>query len=383
VATELNELELVWPARLFAQQAQVLLAAGKDDEDSLGSLLEEAFHGDAALRYFHEMVAEAPFGSDPWDDTPRRHRAAAVVKHLVERSEHLRRYAPRRYYRARQQPVENPAPLTMAEAKSQFGRVITELAGLGYFERAFGSNCCDSHDNPDVEGQRQLSRLLGEDQSDGDQVVLWPTRPNDGYDPTGQWSDGLFYDLIEALHDLVARPLSRWWHDFHRDWDYSDYAKGPGQAVYRWRVNDLLDRSVVPLRLAESGEDTGRLVTATGDARDDLVEMALQSPEPKVRDRVAHAVAKFRDRHATVADKRDATRTLADVLEQRKRVLKRHLFSRDESALFDIANNFELRHLNEQQKSDYDPAFMDWVFWWYLATIELTDRLLARHENDD
>ena len=23
-------------------------------------------------------------------------------------------------------------------------------------------------------------------------------------------------------------------------------------------------------------------------------------------------------------------------------------------------------------------AFLDWVFWWYLATIELTDRILAR-----
>ncbi len=143
----------------------------------------------------------------------------------------------------------------------------------------------------------------------------------------------------------------------------------------------MLDRSVVPLRLAESGEDTGRLVTAAGDARDDLVERALLTPEPTVRERVMHAVAIFRDRHATVAIKRDATRTLADVLEQRRRLLKGHLLSGDERALFEIANNFELRHLNERQKVDYDPAFLDWVFWWYLATVELADRLLARQED--
>jgi len=29
-------------------------------------------------------------------------------------------------------------------------------------------------------------------------------------------------------------------------------------------------------------------------------------------------------------------------------------------------------------KASYDPVFLDWVFWWYLATIELTDRLLRR-----
>ena len=28
-------------------------------------------------------------------------------------------------------------------------------------------------------------------------------------------------------------------------------------------------------------------------------------------------------------------------------------------------------------RADYDPAFLDWVFWWDLATVELTDRILA------
>ncbi len=384
MAVELDELELVWPAPLFAQQARALLAAGRDDPAAVGSLLNEAFYGDAAFEYLQEAVARPPLDTtDPFNDGPRRNLAGELLKSLAEQSDQLRRHAPRRYYRARQQPEEVPSPLTPAEVKSQFAQVVAELASLGYFERAFGSYCYDSDDHPDAEGQRQLSDMLGENQSGEDQVRLWPMAPNDGFDPASAWSDGLFYDLIEALHDLVARPLSRYWHDFAREWDYRDYAKAPGQAVYRWRVNDLLGRSKVRLRLAESGEDTGRLVTAAGDARDDLVERALSSPEPKVRDRIEHAVALFRDRHATLATKRDATRTLADVLEKRKRLLKQHLLSRDESALFAIANNFELRHLNEQQKSDYDAAFLDWVFWWYLATVELTDRLLARQQSGD
>jgi hypothetical protein len=58
---------------------------------------------------------------------------------------------------------------------------------------------------------------------------------------------------------------------------------------------------------------------------------------------VEHAIALFRDRHATMATNRDATapsRTSSDSA--------RSCSSDDESALFDIANNFEIRHLNER-----------------------------------
>lgn len=28
-------------------------------------------------------------------------------------------------------------------------------------------------------------------------------------------------------------------------------------------------------------------------------------------------------------------------------------------------------------RGEYDEAFLDWIFWWYLATVELTNRLIA------
>ncbi|MBY3555926.1 hypothetical protein [Modestobacter lapidis] len=384
MAIDLSELELVWPAPLFAEQAHELLATGKDDEAYLGGLLEEAFHGDAAVLLYQQETRKAPMGVDPFDASPQMRAGADLVRELAERSSQLRRYSPPRYYRARQMPLERPARLNMMETKSRFAGLVAELASIGYFERAFGSYCYDSDDKPDVEGQRQLSELLGENQFSGPpQFRLWPMREIDGVDPSAVWPEGLFYDLIEALHDLVARPLSRSWHEYAREWDYYDFAKRPGQAVYRWRVNELLDRSEVPLRLAETGEDTGRLVTSAGDARDDLVERALESPEPRVQERVAHAVALFRDRHATPRTKHDATRTLGDVLELRRGLLKQELFTKDERQLFQLANEFALRHFTEQQKADYDPVFLDWVFWWFLATIELTDRLLARQGSGD
>ncbi len=66
------------------------------------------------------------------------------------------------------------------------------------------------------------------------------------------------------------------------------------------------------------------------------------------------------------------------VLEERRSPLKAELQRRDEGALFQIANEFAVRHQRDGQRGDYDEAFRDWVFWWYLATIELTDRIIAR-----
>lgn len=115
----------------------------------------------------------------------------------------------------------------------------------------------------------------------------------------------------------------------------------------------------------------------TGEARDGLLQSILRRAGPS-QDRITHAIALFRARGATRDDKRSAVKNLADVLEDRRKLLKTALFSKDEDALFQIANNFDIRHHNARQQANYDPAFLDWVFWWYLATIELADRLVAR-----
>jgi len=30
--------------------------------------------------------------------------------------------------------------------------------------------------------------------------------------------------------------------------------------------------------------------------------------------------------------------------------------------------------------SECDPAFLDWIFWWYLGTVKLTNRIISRQE---
>ena len=105
-------------------------------------------------------------------------------------------------------------------------------------------------------------------------------------------------------------------------------------------------------------DESGRLVSVTGDARDDLVRRVLEIDEPIAGGRVRYAVQLFRSRDATVLDKHRATRALVDVLERRRELLKHALLSRDEGALFTIANPFEIRHLDARQNGGYESVFL-------------------------
>ena len=75
---------------------------------------------------------------------------------------------------------------------------------------------------------------------------------------------------------------------------------------------------------------------------------------------------------------RSAIVTLAGVLEANRKLLKTELLTADESALFQIANTFDLRHRNADQRTDVDPIFLEWIFHTFLATAGLVGRLQRR-----
>jgi hypothetical protein len=83
---------------------------------------------------------------------------------------------------------------------------------------------------------------------------------------------------------------------------------------------------------------------------------------------------------STLDDRRQAVRDLADVLEYLRPKVKVLLTSKDDSDLFNIANNFGVRHHNDKQKTTYDAAlWLSWMFYFYLATIHV---VLRKIEHD-
>lgn len=386
MVTQVADLELVWPRDLFKEQASALAESARTGElpgnwdDWVSALMDEAFHGDRGVRYFMETRArcrEASAWDDPWQiaaasdgshASTGEHPAARFLEDMLGQLETLHVHAPKHYYLHRLAPPPSRPKHDLAGLREAVGTMLFELTAKGYFDAAFGSTCPDSRDDNGASGQAWLSRALGLAEP------LWPPAA----EVVSGWSEEVLFSVIEALFDVVERPRARGWHDYHDDWDYFDFDRRGGQAVYAWRVKELMDSSVYPLRLALTGEDRGRLTHHALDDRDVLLQLPERISDPSSQVEVSHAISKWRSRHATRQDKRDAVVTLAGILETHRAELTHALGRRDAGALFQIANEFHLRHRSRTQRGDYPEVMLDWIFWWYLATVELVEALRRR-----
>ena len=72
-------------------------------------------------------------------------------------------------------------------------------------------------------------------------------------------------------------------------------------------------------------------------------------------------------------------RDLLDVLEKLRPQVKAEMLRGDEADLFNIANNFTIRHFNEKQKGNYDSLLWhSWMFNVNLSTIHLITHVRER-----
>lgn len=375
------DYQLRWPRAAFAAEAGRLVHSSEPDwADRVSWLLEDAFAG---------PVPRDDFLTAPDNTLPLRGGAAALAEWGWLREGDQRRIWLHRMHQhaglLRQRPADRPLwhrrqdqaatnGLAWPRAQTSWVHLVQDLRWRGYLD--LDAPPPDLHSDVDADPdaaltddqalQLELWRHTGLKQ-------LWPAPPEG-------WEPDVFLTAVEAVHDLVAWPRLR--STASGGSCYAGFTRDTGRAVYRHRTNQLLALHDTGLQLAAHGEDTGRLVRVTGDDRDELVQRALATPAAEDEHAVRHAIALFRSRSAGRQDKRSAVVALHRVLEHRRGQLKTALLRKDEGALFQIANEFDLRHRSADQRPDYDQAYLDWVFWWYLATVELTDRLLSSQNRD-
>ena len=208
--------------------------------------------------------------------------------------------------------------------------------------------------------------------------------------PITKWSpesttEDHIFDTLEFLYDHVATPGEWVGMTDETGWNYGDYGSyndATGQEEFRNRANAFLADYKTGFELTEEGIILAR---GTDGLQHILDAEIIPYDEENVDSKVRNAITKWRNRHLSLSEKKEAIRELADVFEWLKKTkeLGTVLDGKDESALFDLANNFAIRHHNPSQKTNYDRTiWYSWIFHFYLATYHAAIRLLIKKEKE-
>lgn len=253
--------------------------------------------------------------------------------------------------------------------KKLFLIVYKKLDTEGYFQKYFGINCTDGY----IEGE-----LGGEIEA----IVFVNLRKEQLYpiiENLSNYTEDDFFDMLEFLHDHCSKGLDGSYHSWNQcGYHYENFNDNAGQKHFREVVNPILKEYKGGYEISDEGEIL--VLSDTGLAT--LFEADVPSKdEENVVNRVQAAILKFRRHSSTLDDRRVAVRELADILEFLKKDIKMVLNKKDEIDLFNIANNFGIRHHNADQQTEYDKAiWYSWIFYHYLATIHTVIRLKSKKQ---
>ncbi|BEP58153.1 hypothetical protein GmRootV118_53970 [Variovorax sp. V118] len=240
-----------------------------------------------------------------------------------------------------------------------FVRLYEQLREEGYTHEQFGFWCVDMHD---VKGKlvdvefTVLTTLRKPD--------LWPIA-----DKAPGYSEDDLFDMIEFLFDHVSKPLTGSMHSYDQcgmHWETFD--KETGQKEFRKRVNDLL--ALYEHRFELSAD--GLILRQAPSGFEQLLDATVPTDDKTITARVKAAVNEYRRHGASLDVRRHAVSDLVGVLEALRPKMSEAITSNDEKDLFNIANNFMIRHHNDKQKTDYEAnLWLSWMFYVYLSTIHL------------
>lgn len=272
------------------------------------------------------------------------------------------------YYSVRTGKNTTGAQLDLPALKRLYLSLLRDFDERFYLQSAYGYHCVDQGFVPGTLGAAVADKMFLALRKDH----LFPT-----HEKIEQYSEDDLFDVIEFEFDQVAKPIKGHYHDYSGcGWHYHEFDVAAGREDFRAALDPYLASYASGFQLTADGE----IESLAADGMQTLVDAVLPASTPKnVTERVASARTAFFRRGSTIDDRRHALKDLADVLEFLRPQVSQVLDSKDEGDLFNIANNFGVRHHNAKQKTNYDPAiWLSWMYYYYLATIHASLRLLEK-----
>ncbi len=271
------------------------------------------------------------------------------------------------YFSQRTGRNPNLEGLPLVDIIGLFLRAYELLRQNGYFDEAFGFICVDGGEIEGKVKDIELEMLLSIRKKN-----LWPI------DKCAQnYSEDDLFDIIEFLYQHVSKPIDGTMHSWNEcGMHWETFNQADGRQEYREKINRVLHHYEKRFDLSEQGE----VLHSPEEGFEPIFNADIPSQDTNIVDRINVAMLKFRRHGSSIDDRRQAVRDLAEVLEYLRPTIKSLLTSKDENDLFNIANNFGIRHHNDKQKTSYDAAiWLSWMFYFYLATIHV---VLRKIEHD-
>ncbi|MFA5879831.1 MAG: hypothetical protein WC860_06610 [Candidatus Margulisiibacteriota bacterium] len=185
------------------------------------------------------------------------------------------------------------------------------------------------------------------------------------------------FDTLEFLYDLTTKPTSF----IMREWGYKEYTKydqETGKKEFIKQANIFLNTYEAGYEMNNSGE----IVKLGGEGIEYIINAEIiPYDEEHVDSKIRNAIKKWKSRKITTEEKKEVIRDLADVLEWVRPKFKNIILNQDDNAIFNILNNFHIRHNNQKQKTNYDKEiWFSWMFHFYLATYHAVIRFILKKE---
>lgn len=252
--------------------------------------------------------------------------------------------------------------------KKLFLLIYKKIENDGYFQKHFGYYCVD---------QGVVAGELGFDLNDV--MFIHLKKENLSPIPTQieNYSEDDLFDVLEFLYDYCSKGIDGYYHQHNGcGYHYEEFNDKEGQQYFREQINPILKDYSNGFELSTEGE----ILQLADSGLSHLFDADVPTADTEnIVNKINNAVLKFRRYKSTMDDRQDSIRELVDVLEYLRPKAKDLLESKDEKDLFNIANNYGIRHHNEQQKNKYDVAIWhSWMFYHYLATIHALLRLINK-----
>jgi hypothetical protein len=270
----------------------------------------------------------------------------------------------RNYYSVRTGKISPDQQVNFEVLKKLFSVTYNKLNSDGYFQKYFGINCEDGY----IPGElgEEIDAMVFVNLRKDNLYPIYQNLPN--------YTEDDFFDIIEFLHDHCSKGLNGHYHSWNNcGYHYEEFNDIEGQKHFRELLNPILREYKDGFEISESGE----ILILSDNGLSNLFEADIPTNDKdNISNKINSAILKFRRHKSTLDDRREAIRELADVLEFLRPAIKQHLNKKDENDIFNIANNFGIRHHNKDQQTEYDKAiWYSWIFYYYLATLHAVLRM--------